>query len=173
MVSHELRTPLAAIRGSAATTLEDGRDLDRDELRQFLRIIEEQAGRMAGLVGDLLDAGRLGAGLLAVDPAPEDVADLVERARTAFTGGGGRHGIVIDLPADLPPVLADGRRIVQVLDNLLANASRHSPETGPIRVAADATGRRSRSRSPTPARGCRRSGCRTCSAGTPGSRRGA
>ena len=140
MVSHELRTPLAAIRGSAATALEDGRDPDRAELRQFLRIIEEQAGRLSGLVGDLLDAGRLGAGLLPVDPAPEDVAGLLERARAAFTGAGGRHGVVIDLPADLPPVLADGRRIVQVLDNLLANAARHSPETAPIRVAAERDG---------------------------------
>ncbi len=140
MVSHELRTPLAAIKGSAATALEEGREPDRDELRQFLCIIEEQAGRMAGLIGDLLDAGRLGAGLLPVDPVPEDVAGLVERARTAFTGGGGRHGIVIDLPADLPPVLADGRRIVQVLDNLLSNAARHSPETAPIRVAAERDG---------------------------------
>ena len=136
MVSHELRTPLAAIKGSAATALEDERDPDRDELRQFLRIIEEQAGRMSGLIGDLLDAGRLGAGLLPVDPAPEDVAGLVERARTAFAGRGGRHSLVIDLPADLPPVLADGRRIVQVLDNLLANAARHSPETAPIRIVA-------------------------------------
>ena len=89
---------------------------------------------MAALIGDLLDADRLGAGLLPVDPAPEDVAGLVERARAAFAGG--RHGIVIDLPADLPSVLADGRRIVQVLDNLLANAARHSPEIAPIPVAA-------------------------------------
>ncbi len=140
MVSHELRTPLAAIKGSAATALEDGRDPDRAELRQFLRIIEEQAGRMSALIGDLLDAGRLGAGLLSVEPAPEDLAGLVERARTAFAGAGGRHGIVIDLPADLPPVLADGRRIVQVLDNLLANAARHSPELAPIRVAAKRDG---------------------------------
>ena len=140
MVSHELRTPLAAIKGSAATALEDGREPDRAELRQFLRIIEEQAGRMSALIGDLLDAGRLGAGLLPVEPAPEDLAGLVERARTAFAGAGGRHGIVIDLPADLPPVLADGRRIVQVLDNLLANAARHSPEIVPIRVAAQRDG---------------------------------
>ena len=68
MVSHELRTPLAAIKGSAATALEDGQDPDRDELRQFLRIIEEQAGRMSGLIGDLLDAGRLGAGRAAGGP---------------------------------------------------------------------------------------------------------
>ena len=140
MVSHELRTPLAAIKGSTATALEDGRDPDRAELRQFLRIVEEQADRMSGLIGDLLDAGRLGAGLLPVDPAPEDVAGLVERARTAFSGGGGRHSLVIDLPVDLPPVLADGRRIVQVLDNLLSNAARHSPEGIPIRVAASRDG---------------------------------
>ena len=91
---------------------------------------------MSGLIGDLLDAGRLGAGMLSVDPAPEDVAGLVERARTAFAGAGGRHSIVIDLPADLPRVTADARRIVQVLNNLFSNAARHSPETSPIRVAA-------------------------------------
>ena len=140
LVSHELRAPLAAIAGSASTALDDPRDPDRAELRQYLRIVREQAERMSGLIGDLLDAGRLGAGMLSVDPVPEAVADLVERARTAFAGAGGRHGIVIDLPADLPPVRADSRRIVQVLNNLFSNAARHSPETAPIRVAAQRDG---------------------------------
>ena len=66
-----------------------------------------------------------------MDTAPEEVGALVERARTAFSGRGGRHAVV-DLPSDLPAVLADGRRVVQVLDN----AARHSQETSPIRVAA-------------------------------------
>ncbi len=136
LVSHELRGPLAAIKGSAATALGDARDHDRAELRQFLRIVEEQADRMDGLIGDLLDAGRLGAGMLPVDPAPEDLAGLVERARTAFAAGGGRHGVVIELDPGLPRAMADGRRVVQVLGNLFANAARHSPETAPIRVAA-------------------------------------
>ena len=136
LVSHELRTPLAAIKGSAATALDGPRDPDRAELRQYLRIAGEQADRMDGLIGDLLDAGRIGAGVLPVDPAPEEPAALLERARSAFTGGGGRHAVVIDLPADLPRVMADSRRIVQVMNNLLANAARHSPETSPIRVAA-------------------------------------
>ena len=136
LVSHELRAPLAAIKGSAATALGGARDPDRAELRQYLRIVEDQADRMDGLIGDLLDAGRLGAGMLSVDPAPEELAGLVDRARTAFTGGGGRHALVIDLSSDLPRVMADGRRVVQVLNNLLANAARHSPETVPIRVAA-------------------------------------
>ncbi len=136
LVSHELRVPLAAIKGSAATALGDPRDPDRAELRQYLRIVEEQADRMAGLIGDLLDAGLIGAGMLSVDPAPQELAGIVERARTAFEAGGGNHAVTIDLPEDLPRVMADARRIAQVLGNLFANAARHSPESAPIRVAA-------------------------------------
>ena len=136
LVSHELRAPLAAIRGSASAALEDPREADRDELRQYLRIVDEQAGRMAGLIGDLLDAGRLGAGTLAVDPAPADFAGIVEGARTAFVGSGGKHAVVIDVPENLPPVMADARRVAQVLANLFDNAARHSVETAPIQVSA-------------------------------------
>ena len=139
-VSHELRSPLAAIKGSATTALEGARDPDRAELRQFLRIVGEQADRMDGLIGDLLDAGRIGAGLIAVDPEPGELAGLVERARTAFTGAGGRHAVTVDLAPDLPRVMADPRRVVQVLDNLLTNAARHSPAASPIRVAAEQDG---------------------------------
>ena len=139
-VSHELRAPLAAIKGSATTALEGTRDPDRSELRQFLRIVGEQADRMDGLIGDLLDAGRIGAGVMPVDPEAQALAGLVERARTAFAGAGGRHAVVVDLPPDLPRVMADARRIVQVLDNLLTNAARHSPEAAPIRVAAEPEG---------------------------------
>ena len=135
LVSHELRAPLAAIKGSAATALGDSRDADRAELRQFLRIVEEQADHMHGLITDLVDAARIGAGTLPVDATPEEVGPLVERARTAFAGKGGRHAVVVDLPPDIPPVMAEGRRVVQVLDNLLSNAARHSPEASPIRVA--------------------------------------
>ena len=139
-VSHELRAPLAAIKGSATTALEGARDPDRSELRQFLRIVGEQADRMDGLIGDLLDAGRIGAGVMPVDPEAQQLAGLVEQARTAFAGTGARHAVVIDLPPDLPRVMADARRIVQVLYNLLTNAARHSPEASPIRVAAEPDG---------------------------------
>ena len=139
LVSHELRGPLAAIRGSASTALEDPREPDRDELRQYLRIVEEQARRMSGLIGDLLDAGRIGAGTLAVDPKPEALAGIVERARTAFAGAGARHAVTVEVPEGLR-VMADARRVVQVLSNLFDNAARHSVETAPIRVSAPREG---------------------------------
>ncbi len=136
MVSHELRAPLASIKGSAATVLGRSRNFATAEIEQFFRIIEEQADRMDSLIGDLLDAGRIETGTLSVAPEPSEVADLLDWARTTFLSGGGRHRVVIDLPPDLPQVLADRERIVQVLNNLLANAARYSPESSPIRVEA-------------------------------------
>ena len=136
LVSHELRAPLIAIKGSADALLEEEAELDRTEMREFHRIIAEQAGHMRGLIRDLLDAGRIDAGTLSVAPEPSEVSALVERARSTFLSGGGRHPVLVDLPAGLPPVMADRRRIVQVLNNLLANAARHAPEPTPIRVAA-------------------------------------
>ena len=136
MVSHELRAPLASIRGSATTMQEASDDLDAAELRQFLRIIVEQADNMRELIEDLLDITRIETGTLPVHPEPAEVAVIVDRARNIFLSGGGRGELDITIPADLPLVMVDRRRIVQVLGNLLANAARHSPESSPIRVSA-------------------------------------
>ena len=140
LVSHELREPLAAIKGSATTLLEEASALDPAEMREFHRIIVEQARHMRGLISDLLDTGRIESGTLSVAPEPSELAELVERARTTFVSGGGRHAVLVDLPSGLPPVMADRRRIVQVLNNLLANAARHAPESTPIRVSAACEG---------------------------------
>ena len=140
MVSHELRVPLTSIRGSADTLMDAQDSLDPAEMRQFHRIIREQADQMQGLITDLLDVARIDAGTLAVAPESSDVAVLVDRARNTFLSGGSRHDILLDLPPDLPWVMADRRRIVQVLGNLLSNAARHSPAGYPIRVEAAPSG---------------------------------
>ena len=140
MVSHELRVPLTSIKGSAATALRASPTPDPAVVQQFLRIIDEQADHMHSLIDDLLDAGRIEAGTLAVGPEPTEVASLVEQARNMFLSGEGRHPVQIDLPPDLPRMMADRGRIVQVLTNLLSNAARHSPESSPIRVAAEREG---------------------------------
>ncbi len=136
MVSHELRMPLTSIRGAATSVLEAAADLDPAELRQFQRIIVDQADRMRELIGDLLDVARIETGTLPVDPVPAEVALLVDRARSAFQNAGGRPNLAIDVEPDLPLVTADRRRIVQVIGNLLSNAARHSPEDSVITVRA-------------------------------------
>ncbi|MYI07740.1 MAG: response regulator, partial [Gemmatimonadetes bacterium] len=136
MVSHELRAPLTSILGSTRALLTETAELDPAEEREFHRLIDEQAEHMRGLIRDLLDAGRIDSGTLSVTPQPSEVAALVDRARSAFLGGGARHVINIDLPPDLPMVMADRRRIAQVLTNLFANAARYAPESSPILVDA-------------------------------------
>ena len=137
MVSHELRTPLTSVKGSVATLLDPPAPLNPAEMRQFFRIIDSQIDRMHVLISDLLDVARIETGTLAVSPEPTDVALLANEARNTFRSGGARHDIHLDLAPDLPWVMADRLRMVQVLGNLLTNAARNSPESSTIRVSAE------------------------------------
>ena len=136
MVSHELRVLLLSIRGSATTLLDISSDLDPAELRQFHQIIVEQVDHMRELIGDLLDVAHIATGTLPVNPEPAEVTSLVDRARNTFLSGGGRNNLELELAPDLPLVMADRSRIVQVLSNLLSNAARHSLVSSVIRVTA-------------------------------------
>ena len=136
MVSHELRIPLTSIKGSASTILDSVADLDPAVVRQFVRIMRDQADHMNDLVSNLLDVARIETGALPVSPEPAEVGALVDRARSAFNGAGGGTILEIDIPPDLPLVLADRGRVVQVLVNLLSNAARHSPPGAAVRVSA-------------------------------------
>ncbi len=137
MVSHELRMPLTSIKGSAATAL--GHPSVRNAagtVLPFFRIINQQADHMSRLIDDLLDVARIQTGTLPVHPEPTSVAEVVEQACHSFSGREGADNLRIELPSDLPLVMADPQRIVQVLGNLLSNAARHSPKATPIRLSA-------------------------------------
>ena len=140
MVSHELRTPLTSIRGCASTLLDEESMLEPAEMRQFLRIILEQTGRMRRLISDLLDVARIEAGSLAVVPEPTQVAALVDDARTTFLTAARGASMRIEIPLDLPLVMADRRRIAQVMNNLLTNAVTNSPDSSPTHVSAATQG---------------------------------
>ena len=137
MVSHELRAPLTSVKGSITTLLSPSSPLNSGEIRQFHRIIDAQTDQMRELIADLLDVARIDTGTLSVAPEPTDLAILVAEAREAFQSGGGQHTLLIDLDPELPLVMADRLRMVQVLNNLLFNAARHSQETSPIRVSVE------------------------------------
>ena len=140
MVSHELRSPLAAIKGSAATVLAASTPFDASETLQFFRIIDKQADRMRGLINQPArhnaDRSR---DAVARDGAREPWVHLVDEARSTFLSGGGRQRVHVDLAMDLPPVAVDAQRTVQVLNNLLVNAARYSPDSSIIRITASQT----------------------------------
>jgi two-component system, OmpR family, sensor histidine kinase KdpD len=134
-VSHDLRTPLASILASAASLLDPQVELDEPERKQFLNTIEEEANRLARLVGNLLDMSRIEAG--AVDPRiaevwlPDVVQPAVQRVRQIPS----EQIIAVDVPEALPCVLVDPVRLEQVLANVLDNARRYGGD-GLVRVHA-------------------------------------
>lgn len=140
MVSHELRAPLTSIKGSAATMRSSLIPPDPAEVRQFFRIVEEQADHMRDLINDLLDMTRIEAGTLSVSPEPVDLESVVEQAKNAFLGGGHRHSVEIEHTPSLPRVRGDKQKIVQVLHNLFSNAAANSSEWSTISVSASLDG---------------------------------
>ncbi len=135
-VSHELRTPLGFIKSYATTLLREDTPIEPATRRQFLEIIDEETVKLAHMIDELLDASRLQAGRLPIDPQPVPLGALVARAvgKAGPTLADDR-GVVVHLPDDDPVVLADELRIEQVLDNLLENAARYSDPGSDIDVA--------------------------------------
>jgi PAS domain S-box-containing protein len=136
MVSHELKTPLTAIKGSAAMALGTKRLLSADEANELFGIIDEQADRLRDLVDNLLDVTRIEAGTLTVSPTPIELASVIEEACNILARSAGTHQVERPALGDIPPVLADPRRLAQVLNNLLSNAAKFSPEGTPIAIDA-------------------------------------
>ncbi|MBI3965537.1 MAG: response regulator [Chloroflexi bacterium] len=137
MVSHELRSPVTSIVGFAKLLL--GSDCSGPERTEFLQLIADEGSRLTALVDEFLDLQRLERRRDSLRTAPEVLAELVEHA-IATVGPDSRRPITPQLDASLPPVLADGMRIHQVLVNLLTNARKYSPGGGAIEVAAHVSG---------------------------------
>jgi PAS domain S-box-containing protein len=126
-VSHEIRTPLHHIMGYALTLTNPLLKFEREERQEYLKIVVEEARRLERLITDLLDMSRIESGRLIL--RPEDVAldkiigSVVKQWRRNET-----HTIEVKLPSVIPLVSADPNRIEQVLDNLLGNVIKYTPE---------------------------------------------
>ena len=134
-VSHELRTPLALIKGYVDTLL--NLEVDAATTRRYLERIDETTERLTRLVRQTLDVTQLAIGQLAIERSPIPVVDLLTAAIDDLRRQQPLLGVELETDAQLPVVDVDATRIRQVLDNLLANASKYGPPTGPIRVAAN------------------------------------
>lgn len=126
IVSHELRTPLTAIKGYATSLLETDVKLEDAVQERFLQRIVEEGDRMAGLVTNLLEMSQLEAGTLKFFPALCRLDALLEQAVLEDE----YQYIQVHLPADLPLLYVDQRRMEMVLRNVIENAKRYAgPET--------------------------------------------
>jgi two-component system phosphate regulon sensor histidine kinase PhoR len=136
-VSHELRTPLTAIRGYAETLL-DGGLADGKEARRFLEIIHRHAERLGRLLNDLLDLSNIELERTPLHLRPLSLADVATQAVATLAPQAERKAIRLttEIPANLPPVLADRDRLVQILVNLIDNAVKFTPDGGSIALRA-------------------------------------
>ena len=140
IVSHELRTPLTSIVSFSELIRGEAEGLTPEGVK-FLDIIERNADRLLRLVGDLLMLDRLEAGALPLDLAPVSVADLAVEAVRSAAPAAAKQGIAIDVSTgEGPLVAADHRRLMQVLENLIANAVKFSHRNQRVLVSADYDG---------------------------------
>jgi two-component system sensor histidine kinase KdpD len=135
-VSHDLRTPLASIVASAGSLRQDDVTWTPEDRREFVDTIEQEANRLNAIIENLLDLSRMESGILNPKKEWYDLAALVDdvlgRLRPLTQG----HPVVVDIPADLPPVELDYVEIDQVLSNLIENAIKYVPAGREIRIAA-------------------------------------
>jgi signal transduction histidine kinase len=127
-VSHELRTPLTSIKGSLALLLDGSVPLD-EEITELLQVSKRNADRLVRLVNDILDISKIEAGKLELDLAALRPERLCGDSVAGIDGIAKKVGVRVrcELQPDLPAVLADQDRVVQVLTNLLSNALKFSP----------------------------------------------
>lgn len=134
-VSHELRTPLTTIKGYTTMMLDYHAKLAPEEIRDCLEAVDAATDRLRRLVDNLLETSRLEAGMLKLDKRPGDLRELVEGVAAEARLRSARHDIAARVAADARKVEMDERRIRQVLDNLVENAIKYSPDGGTIQIA--------------------------------------
>jgi signal transduction histidine kinase len=134
LISHDLRTPLTSIMGYLELTRGDGNLTD--DQRGYLEVVDRNADRLLRLVNDLLFVARLEAGQLELHPSELDLAAIVRQSVSEAEPRAAAKGIALSCNADeVPAVHADRGRIFQLLDNLVSNAIKFTPEGGDVAVS--------------------------------------
>jgi PAS domain S-box-containing protein len=135
LVSHELRTPLTSILGYVDLMLEEDELPLSDEHQNFLGVVRRNSERLLNLVGDLLFVAQVDAGKLALDTAPVDLIDLARDCVEAIRPRADAKQIELSLEEETPSIVdGDRLRLAQLLDNLVSNAIKFTPDEGRVTV---------------------------------------
>lgn len=131
-VSHELRTPLTAIKGSMEGLMDGVLPANEETFQQ----IHAEADRLNRLVDDLQELSRVEARAYQLDIRPLDISSLMRTVtkRLAPQAESRRISLSLELPADVPRILADEDRTIQILTNLVGNALQYTPENGNVTI---------------------------------------
>ncbi len=131
--AHELRTPLTSILGFSEILLK--KKLNEERRNRFLKIINEESAGLAGLINDLLDVSRIESGRgFRIKKAPTDVKDIILENIDLFKSQTDKHTFEVNLSPDLPKIELDKSKIDQVMENLISNALKFSPEGGEVNI---------------------------------------
>jgi PAS domain S-box-containing protein len=133
-VSHDLRTPLTSILGSALTLEQGGASIPEEDSKDLLRRIAANARKLERLLSDLLDLDRLQRGIISPQRRPTPIRSLVQQAILESDLLGGRV-VEVDVPEDLVASV-DAAKAERIVENLLANAARHTPPNSRVWVSA-------------------------------------
>jgi signal transduction histidine kinase len=136
LISHDLRTPLTSIMGYIELALDDEMEPALDvERRGYLEVVSRSSQRLLRLVDDLLFVARLQAGRLDLSPTPLDLRELARQATAEAQRQAQAKGIELVFEGDGPvEVAADKGRMFQLLDNLVSNAIKFTPQGGRVEI---------------------------------------
>ena len=139
-VSHELRTPVCSIKGYSETLLEGALD-DKNNAKDFLKIIYSDSERLAKLIDDILDLAKIESDNLALNLKPCNVKAIIQRIVSGMNIRAKSKLLEINIKISdgLPDIMADENRIAQVLVNLFENALKYT-ERGGISISAKEDG---------------------------------
>lgn len=137
VVSHELKTPVAIIKGYAATLSRPDAHWDEAVVRENLGVIEDEADRLTDLIQNLLTASKLQAQReVSLDIGELWLPDVVTRAAQRYQTQSQGHTIQLNIAPEFPDIYGDENRLRQVIDNLIGNALKYSPNGGIVEVGA-------------------------------------
>lgn len=136
-VSHELRSPLAVVHQFVSLLVDELAGPLTPDQRDYLEVTSRNIEQLRVMIDDLLAIGRLGDGRLIIECRPTRLGDLLEECVRARQNLAQHHSIALTVGApELPPVFCDASRIREVVDNLLDNALKFTPDGGAIHVSS-------------------------------------